>query len=615
MDQHATIKAATQMTLEKDSENFASAVPLSIDTTTTHGAGYFDFLALPRELRDMIYYQFQRLHPDTPRLGRDGKPPFLMTRMVAAKPITPLLLLNKQVGTEYRDACAKRAGILISDYTHFLVLGGRNDRDLSSFDTENISFIHMHVEDWMNPAMGDDLVWTLSPLKDWLTHWSAKMPKLDSINISIRLRRYSVEKKKLRRALKEFVSLPKLMELKVITMGEGRMWSEKSEPNSKKLLVQWRSGAADSPRLIKPPKPYMETCCEFLSPLSFSSVNSSSDSDDSSSDSDDSNDDDGDDGDNGIDSENSDDDSESDGENNGPGNDFHGDISNGDDEHVDNAVGDANEGSAEMGSGGADTTSLPEGNQAPSYFDFFGLPPEIRDMIYDLPEMLDQEAPLYHCEDTLHLHYLSGGMAATKPRTSLLLLNRQFISEYGKRCEGRSGLFISETLQMLSPVEWPCNVPIPPKAAEKATFMHIHAGEWLNPLGGGFAGINLGCFKEWLSHWTDQMPKLESVSINMYTRGEILEHPVVRDDIISQLGSLSSVSQVTELRLIAMEEPEQGWLLWRSKNAAKTLLAHWKRERDVAPRVMDPRVSYKEDCCIGSLASDAVAEDSDDEDD
>lgn len=67
------------------------------------------------------------------------------------------------------------------------------------------------------------------------------------------------------------------------------------------------------------------------------------------------------------------------------------------------------------------------------------------------------------------------------------------------------------------------------------------------------------------------------------------------------------MDRVTELRLIVMEEP-QVWLSWRSKHAAKTLLAHWKRGRDVSPQVMDPRVSYKEDCCLGSLASDIGVE-------
>jgi hypothetical protein len=201
-------------------------------------------------------------------------------------------------------------------------------------------------------------------------------------------------------------------------------------------------------------------------------------------------------------------------------------------------------------------------------------------------------------------------MAATKPHTSLLMVNRQFSSEYKKRCEGRSGLFISEKLERFT--MWTTNMAIPPKAAKEATFMHNHAGEWCNP-SDLFANMDLWLFRQWLSHHTSQMPKLEKVSINLYTTKYNVEHPIVRDDFVRHMISLISVGQVTELRLIVMEEPER-WLMWRSKSAVKTLLAHWKRGRDVSPQVMDPRVDYEENCCEGSLASDLVEEDEEDED-
>jgi hypothetical protein len=107
------------------------------------------------------------------------------------------------------------------------------------------------------------------------------------------------------------------------------------------------------------------------------------------------------------------------------------------------------------------------------------------------------------------------------------------------------------------------------------------------------------------------MPKLENVSINLYTARNNVEQPVPRNEFITQFASLINVGQVTELRLIVTEGP-QGWLSWRSKSAIKTLLVHWKRGRNVSPQVMDPRVSYEENCCDGSLASDIVEEQGDD---
>jgi hypothetical protein len=160
---------------------------------------------------------------------------------------------------------------------------------------------------------------------------------------------------------------------------------------------------------------------------------------------------------------------------------------------------------------------------------------------------------------------------------------------------------------------WTTKLAITPEAAKEATFLHIHAGEGCDP-SDLFANMDLWSFEHWLSRHNSRMPKLKEVSINLYTTKYNVEHPIARDDFIRHMGSLNSGGQVTELRLIVMEEPE-GWLLWRSKSAAKTLLAHWKRGRDVSPQVMDPCVDYEEQCSDGSLARDLVGdEDEEDED-
>lgn len=147
----------------------------------------------------------------------------------------------------------------------------------------------MHAGDWMNQVWLDDLPqWDLNPLKGWLAHWDSQMPKLDSITVSIYLHLESTEKaedrKKLEQALEDFVSLPKLKELKVITMDGASHWEGRElRPNSKKLKAHWTPGDAGKPTLIDSPQPYVETCCRGFPPRS------GSDFDDSSSDSDDSN--------------------------------------------------------------------------------------------------------------------------------------------------------------------------------------------------------------------------------------------------------------------------------------------------------------------------------------
>lgn len=86
------------------------------DPRSDHASSYFNFCGLPRELRDLIYDQFQRLHPDTPRFREAGWPELMMSQPVTTKPITPLLLVNKMIGSEYKDACKERLGVIVSRY-------------------------------------------------------------------------------------------------------------------------------------------------------------------------------------------------------------------------------------------------------------------------------------------------------------------------------------------------------------------------------------------------------------------------------------------------------------------------------------------------------------------
>lgn len=67
-------------------------------------------------------------------------------------------------------------------------------------------------------------------------------------------------------------------------------------------------------------------------------------------------------------------------------------------------------------------------------------------MIYDQPEILDQDIQLDHYDDLRNWHYLSSRMVVTKPRTSVLMVNSTFSSEYNERRGGRPGLSISVKL-------------------------------------------------------------------------------------------------------------------------------------------------------------------------
>ena len=211
----------------------------------------------------------------------------------------------------------------------------------------------MHVDDWMYHRRFNDPERTLSPLKDGLAHWDSQMPSLDSITVSIYLSfeglDLAVERQNIEDTLRDFVSVPKLKELKVITMKSADWWDAKLEPDSKRLLVHWTPSDARKPTLIDHPEPYVETCCECLDYFDCGSDDSSSHPGD-------------DDGDDGNDSEKSDGSEESDGdfesddERSGAANGSHVDADRGDDENAEHADRDSSEDSDGMSSGGEDTT-------------------------------------------------------------------------------------------------------------------------------------------------------------------------------------------------------------------------------------------------------------------
>lgn len=135
----------------------------------------------------MIYDQFQRLQPDTPRFFEAGRPGTMMTQSVTTKPMTALLLVNKIISSEYGDTCGKQSGVIVSAYVEDLVPGTECEENLYLEDDEKVFFIHMHAGDWMSRSGRDDPKRSLDPLKDWFAHWSSQMPQLDSITFSMYL--------------------------------------------------------------------------------------------------------------------------------------------------------------------------------------------------------------------------------------------------------------------------------------------------------------------------------------------------------------------------------------------------------------------------------------------
>lgn len=81
--------------------------------------------------------------------------------------------------------------------------------------------------------------------------------------------------------------------------------------------------------------------------------------------------------------------------------------------------------------------SATSSNGSEGVFDFFGLPRELRDKIYEQPVLMEhQRLPVDTGEDFL--------MKAKKLRTSLLLICHQFKREYSERCDKQQMLCLRD---------------------------------------------------------------------------------------------------------------------------------------------------------------------------
>lgn len=170
------------------------------------------------------------------------------------------------------------------------------------------------------------------------------------------------------------------------------------------------------------------------------------------------------------------------------------------------------------------------------YFDFFSLPREIRDMIYEQPQLLakrfykmrpfaenypttaeqyEEQRP--HLSQSRNLpHIMTSNptpgspslMICRQPMASLLLINNQFNEEYSQSCEGRK-VSISERLGGFD------STSEPPFAVKEASFFNINVG-LMHHISSTFSG-GTRSVENWLSKWTAQMPLLRSMDITIYT--------------------------------------------------------------------------------------------------
>jgi hypothetical protein len=109
------------------------------------------------------------------------------------------------------------------------------------------------------------------------------------------------------------------------------------------------------------------------------------------------------------------------------------------------------------------------------------------------------------------------------------------------------------------------------------------------------------------------MPKLETITVSLYTHPENFEDPEDQDlfmrhleRFVRRFDSLLAVEELTDLKVILMKDAGQ----WQSQDEEKYLLVHWERASAAPPQLMYPPLKYEEKCCHDSFVNDTEVYDS-----
>jgi hypothetical protein len=212
-------------------------------------------------------------------------------------------------------------------------------------------------------------------------------------------------------------------------------------------------------------------------------------------------------------------------------------------------------------------------------FDFFGgLSQELRDLIYDQPEMLEDES----LHTSIRLPDISQ-IVGTKPRTNLRLVCKRLDSEYMARCEGRKRLFVKTTIYTYSdcPKTWSA------EAIKQVNIVHFHFGVWATRT--QRVHDRFKELRHWLTHECSRMSRLRAISITLYvtfrSTGQ-LAHRLMPSDLEVWLLSLSSLEKLEQLYVVEMSPIE-----------SKSLVTHWERQHGQPPRINYPAVEHTKPCC------------------
>lgn len=224
------------------------------------------------------------------------------------------------------------------------------------------------------------------------------------------------------------------------------------------------------------------------------------------------------------------------------------------------------------------TTSRVATHNNNGVFNFFGLPRELRDRIYEEPILVEhQQLTTFANQDTCFL------MKAKKLRTSLLLVNRQFKREYSERCSGRQVLCLKNHSDASEYVEV---VP----ALNKAQYWTIDYSVvcWRPDL--FKVHYQISWLERFLSEWIPLSPTLHSISIKLHLP-MMLCVPELLVHIERQLSGILAVDRVKLLEIYGKGRKHPS--LNTKASEPRTLFARWKREANALAGFLNPPVASK----------------------
>ena len=203
-------------------------------------------------------------------------------------------------------------------------------------------------------------------------------------------------------------------------------------------------------------------------------------------------------------------------------------------------------------------------NDSTRFFDFFGLPRELRDKIYEQPVLFEYEhLPVSSREDLI--------TKAKKLRTSLLSVSRQFRDEYTERCAEQQVLCMRDHC-----VTNGDKAVLPPsnRAHFWAIEFFIMSDNTLD---------DLRMFKAFLDLQAGPNLTVRSISIKLLFEGKIREE-IETGSVRRAISDFLACGKVASMKIYLAEK------LWDYKGSGKPkfLIARWDRSDDTNIKFLTP---------------------------